>query len=255
MAFVISARKKDVKTLSLDILKRNGLSVKFKTKLYNKGFNDQLTSYHQEYVYNQNKQISLNMNLNLNSFIQFSLSNNDNNYKELLMMTEVSRNKFIRKCSNLIGLIEAYESEDIDLITVDSSGTHIHSCFKKESFVSIKINKKIVSLQALVREEQGDVGILILIDDSSVILSIYDFLDMMYKIRSINFLNTALNLVTYFGAPELGENATDFREDIPIRYDAEEELNISGGGRAKTNNFDGLKSNTVDNKSNNKINW
>lgn len=255
---VISARKQDVKTLSLDILKRNGLSVKFKTKLYTKGFNDLPTSYHQEYVYNQNKQMSINMNLNLNSFIQFSFSNNDDNYKEVLLMTEVSRNKFIRKSAKLVGLIEAYESEDIDLITVDAAGTHIPGCFQKESVVDVKMNKKIISLRAIIREDQGDVGILISVDDSSVILSVYDFLDMMYKLRSINFLETSLNLVTYFGSPELGENATDFREDIPVRYDAEQELNLTGGGRSKSNDFDGLKTNSIvntNNKTNNRISW
>ena len=139
----ISARKKDVKTLSLDIIKRNGLSIKFKTKLYYKGYSDN-EYYHKEYIYNQNKQMSINVNLNLNSFIQFNISNNDDNYKEILIMTEVSRNKFIRKTSKLVGLIEAYESEDIDLLVVDSSGTHILSCFKNESSIEIKINKKIL---------------------------------------------------------------------------------------------------------------
>ena len=150
MRVQIAARKKDVKTLSLDIIKRNGLSVKFKTKLYHKGYNDLPEFYHQEYIYNQNKQMSINMNLNLNSFIQFNISNNDDNYKEVLIMTEVSRNKFIRKTAKLVGLIEAYESEDIDLLKIDSSGTHILSCFQNESKAEVKMNKKIFYLQTII---------------------------------------------------------------------------------------------------------
>lgn len=257
MRVQIAARKKDVKTLSLDIIKRNGLSVKFKTKLYHKGYNDLPEFYHQEYIYNQNKQMSINMNLNLNSFIQFNISNNDDNYKEVLIMTEVSRNKFIRKTAKLVGLIEAYESEDIDLLKVDSSGTHILSCFQNESKAEVKINKKIFYLQTIIREDVGDIGILLSIDEKEVVLCVYDFLDLVYKLRSINFIETALNLITYFGSPDLGENATDFREDVPIRYDAENEIILNGGGRSSTNNFNGLKSNNTNNnnKTNNKINW
>ena len=259
MPIRIAARKSDVKTLSLDILKRNGLAVKFKTKLYSNGYNNLPTYYHQEYVYNQNKQMSINVNLNLNSFIQFSISNNEINYKELLLMTEVSRNKFIRKISSLVGLIEAHDAEDIDLIKVDSSGTHIMSCFSKESKVKVKMNKKIVVLQVVVRDEIGDIGISMDIDDSNVVLSSYDFLDLVYKIKSINFLETALNLATYFGSPELGSNVTDFREDVPIRYDAEEEeeIHLYGGGRSKTGNFDGLKGEKPNNNNNKitKIQW
>lgn len=172
-------------------------------------------------------------------------------------MTEVSRNKFIRKTAKLVGLIEAYESEDIDLLKVDSSGTHILSCFQNESKAEVKINKKIFYLQTIIREDVGDIGILLSIDEKEVVLCVYDFLDLVYKLRSINFIETALNLITYFGSPDLGENATDFREDVPIRYDAENEIILNGGGRSSTNNFNGLKSNNTNNnnKTNNKINW
>lgn len=252
MKIKIAPRKKDVKTLSLDIIKKNGLSVKFKTKLYHKGFNDLDMYYHQEYIYNQNHQMSMNLNLNLNSFIQFTISND--NYKEDLVMTEVSRNKFIRKTNKFIGLVEAYDSEDIDLIQVDSSGTHIATCFKDMSHIELSLNKKILKLQVIIRDEIGDVGILISIDDNNSILSIYDFLDMVYKLRSINFITTALNLVNYFGSPDLGENTTDFRKDVPVNNDY---YNVLSGGGSNTNNFDGLKSNNINNnsKTNNKINW
>lgn len=253
MPIHIGPRKQDVKTLSLDIIKRNGLTVKFKVKLFNKGFNDIETLYHQEYVYNQNKQMNINVNVNLNPFIQFSIS--DDNYKEILIMTEVSRLKFMRKSSKLIGLIEAYESDDIDIISVDASGTHIMSCFRNESSCEIKMNKKIVKISAVMREDTGDVGILFSIENSSVVLSVYDFLDMIYKIRSINFLDMGVKLISYLGMPELGENITDFRNDVSIRYDAEEELNIYGGGKGNTGDFDGLKSDSSNKKVNTKLFW
>lgn len=249
MKIPISSRKKDVKTLVLDIIKRNGLSVKFKTKLYNKGFNDQNVYYHQEYIYNVNNLMNMNINLNLSPFIQFTLSSDDN--REDLIMTEVSRNKFIRKCNKFIGLIEAYDAEDLDLIQVDSIGTHIASCFRDISHVEISLNKKILKLDIILREEIGDVGIQLTIDKLYTVLSIYDFLDLIYKIKNINFLSVALSLITYFGSPNIGENSIDFRSNV----NCQNNLELYGGCNT-FNDFDDLKVNKQNiNTNNNKIKW
>ena len=247
----ISPRHSDIKTLSMDILKRNGLSVKFKVKLFNNGFNNLPTYYHQEYIYNLNKMANVNINLNLQPFIQITIKGEDE--KDALLMTEVNRNKFIRKISNFVGLLEAYDAEDIDLITVDSSGTHIMTCFSKDSNVTVKLGKSELHLELVIREESCDIGVFISSNNECAIISVYDFLDLVYKMRSINYLQTALSLVTYFGSPEIGENATDFRDDVPLRND--NDFNPTGGGSSVKDDFDGLKKNNSPNSNSKKLMW
>lgn len=238
--YIIRARREDVRTISIDILKRPSISVKFRTRLYYNGYKDQLTSYHSEYTYNTGNLSNINIDLNPNSYIQIQLNNGDK--KEPLLLTEVSRNKFIKKLNKMAALLDAYDSEDIDIIKVNSSGSYIANIFGPNTTkTSFSISKNKIEFEVILREEKCDVGIKFTVNGVTSILSQYDFLDMYYKIRSINFIQLSMLLINYFGSPELGTNMTDFRTDkVLTRNDLFDDNDITGRGFKPDNSFDGL---------------
>lgn len=204
---VLTRIKEDVTAINLDIFKRAGLSVKFKVKTYTENANKQQVYYHNEYVYNKNNKWNKTLSLSPKSYIQLGVGEDE---KYLIFIFETFRNKIIRKLSKLVALLEAYESNEIDIVKVDSSGTHISNNFPKT--VNVIFGKNKIDVTVVIREDKGDVGVVITFDGiHSVLLSLLDFLDLYYKLKDISYLSLTMQLITYLGSPELGRHEKDFR--------------------------------------------
>lgn len=104
--------------------------------------------------------------------------------------------------------MDDYDNGDIDIVKVDQSGTHIDS---RIPTINMRLGIHKVSASIIIREEKIDVGVLLIIDNMSVELSIYDFIDLIIKINEINYMQLAISLLNHIGAPELGSNEVDFR--------------------------------------------
>ena len=158
-----------------------------------------------------------------------------------------------------MGLLETYESGDIDIIKIDSSGTHINNCFGRDMIsTQFRISTHLLKFEVIIREDKCDIGIYCKVDDVEIIISEYDFMDFVYKIKSINFLQLSMELLNYLGSPELGTNLTDFRVNKTLIKDDEifDDNDITGRGFIPDNTFDGLdiKEPPKTNK-NNKLSW
>lgn len=244
--------REDITTISYEIFKRSGFSIKFKVKTYQTDQNNNDRYYHSEYVYTVGNKRQAMVSLTPRGFIQFSCMYegvNNNVY-----ITQVFLRKFIRKSSKLVALLEAYESNEIDILSVDSSGTHINNNFPKN--LKIIVGNRVMDIAVLYREDKNDVGVNINIDNTvTASLSILDFLDMYYKLSEINFTNMPLLLLSYIGSPELGVHEKDFREPkfLDVNYD---ELPPQYNAPIKSNNpFSSINGDARTLKPNKKINW
>ena len=200
MAFAIIERR-GVKSLDLELLRRKGLVIKYRVKTTNKDQNGNESFIHKNIVYGKDKaNISLNFE---RMFIEIDIS--DESRKCTLLINEVARVRLLQKLNNLIGLVEAYYGEDIDVLVTGMYGTQINPKLKDVSNVSFKIGRNnegkksnlVVGLVYL--EEIGDVKVALNIDGIDAVISLYDFLDLVYKIKNLNFQATAIAMLNYIG--------------------------------------------------------
>ena len=213
--------KEDVTALSYELLRRNGLSVRFRVKTYYDTINKQNNYYYNEYIYNIGSKKRSSIVLCPRSYIQFDFGTDDG--KNMFFLLEVHKNKFVRKLSQIIQLLEAYDCGEIDIIKVDSTGTHINSKFPKETKFSLGTNTAIVSVG--IREEKMDIGVSIQFNDMKATISIHDFLDLMTKLAGINYTYMSMMLLNHIGPPELGSHEYDFRpERITSTVDRDTEI-------------------------------
>ena len=213
--------KEDVTALSYEILRRNGFSVKFKVKTHYEGTNKQLQYYYKSYLYNSGSKKKTSINFSPKSYIQFDFGVDDG--KNVFFLTEVYKNRLIRKLEQVVQLLEAYDSGEIDIVKVDSSGTHINNKFPREVKISLGNNKAIIT--TCIREEKMDIGVNIQFNNMSATIALYDFLELMIKLKSINYTTMTMMLLNHLGAPELGSNETDFRPEKIIGIDDNKEFN------------------------------
>lgn len=211
----MTRRKEDFNAITYEIFKSGGINVKFKVKLYNENTVNQTTQseyYHKEYVFNgYNKSRQATISLSAKGYIQIDVYQGDDP-KYMFFMGEVMKNKIVRKLTKFIALLEAYDDKEIDIITVDSSGTHINSKFPKSE--KIILGKSEMKVLACIREEKCDVGIAIQFDDAKpVILPLFLFVELYYRLKDINFTQCTMALLNYIGSPELGQHETDFRQE------------------------------------------
>ena len=227
--------KEDVTALSYELLRRNGFSVKFKVKTRYEGMNRQDQYYYKSYLYNSGNKKRTSISITPKSYIQFDFGIDDG--KNVFFLTEVYKNRLIRKLDQLIQLLEAYDSGEIDIIKVDSSGTHISNKFPREVKVSLGNNTAIFT--TCIREEKMDIGINIRFNDMGATIALYDFLELMTKLKDFNYSMMAMLLLNHIGAPERGSNETDFRPEKIIGIEnTEKEFNSFAGHKSP---LEGLK--------------
>ena len=248
----VTRMKEDISAINYEIFRRKNIIVKFRVKTYyettNNNQSSQLEYYHKEYVYNSNKRRMATMTITPKSYIQIDVINE--NEKNMFFMGEAMKNKFIKKLSKMVALLEAYDDHEIDIIAVDASGTHIKNGFPKSE--KVIMGKSEIHILTCIREELCDVGVALKFDTAgTVILSIYDFLELYYKLKDLNYNSTAILLLTYLGSPELGKHETDFRQ--PGLFESDYEISTEHCDDPM-NDFSGIKDNrtTTINK---KINW
>lgn len=210
--------KEDVTALSYELFKRKNFSIRFRVKTYSDTATGQSYYYHNEYVFTKNNKRNCVMSINPKSYIQIDIVNDIGN-KVIIMVSEMYKNKIVRKISKLVALLEAYDSNEIDIVTVDSSGTHINKNFPSK--VSATMGRNKLDVEVIMKEESNDVMISLLFDDSvSTVLSIHDFIDIFYKLKDINYTYMSLQLLNYLGSPSIGSHEVDFRENKFLEEDA-----------------------------------
>lgn len=254
----VTRMKEDFNAITYEIFKRKGIVLKLKIKLYNEYQTDsglQEDYYHKEYIYNKGNKRSATISLSIKSYIQIDTFQNSESKKELFFMGEAMKNKFVRKLSKIVAILEAYDDKEIDIITVDSSGTHINGKLPKSE--KIIMGRSIINVLLCVREEKCDVGVKLQFDNNSpVIISSDDFLELYHNLKNLNYTECAIGLLNYIGSPELGKYETDFRQpgifetnfqDIP---ETKQKKSIN-----TMSEFSEIKDSQTLTKSNGKINW
>ena len=227
----IERARKDIGSISYNLLKRQNITVKFRCRFYNtSGYNGETQYYHNEYIYNTNNRVMSSINLTPNSYITIESNG------ETIYLNETRKNKIVKKLSNMFNVLEAYYNEDIDILVVDASGTHITGKFE-DRITSIGLGKdKIIFEAGLYNNTYVEVMITVNNAEPSVI-SLFDFIELIYKLRSINYTNFTMSLLNYMQRPNFGEYEKDLREEKFI-VSPTEEFSTNG---AKNNDFDGLK--------------
>jgi predicted SnoaL-like aldol condensation-catalyzing enzyme len=229
MMLNVTRIKEDVTALSYDIIRRNGFSVKFKVKTHYEGINKQTQYYYNSYLFNSGNRKRTSISFTPKSYIQFDFGVDDG--KNVFFLSEVYKNRFVRKLDQLIQLLEAYDSGEIDIVKVDSSGTHISNKFPRE--IKISLGNNIAIITTCIREEKMDIGVNIKFNNMSATIALYDFLELMEKLKSINYTMMSMLLLNHIGAPELGSNETDFRpEKITGIENREKEFNSFSGNKS-----------------------
>ena len=248
----VTRMKEDITALTFEVFKKSGLTMKFKVKTYfDENWNTKDVFYHKEYVYSLNGKRGATIAITPKSYIQLDVLTDTS--KNSFYMSEVLKSKFIRQTGKIVALLEAYDSEEIDIIKVDASGTHISKNFPNH--VKIKLGKSIIEVSVVMREEKNDVGVSIKFDNSyGVVLAIYDFLDLFYRLKDFNYLSMTMQLINYLGCPTLGKHETDFREPgvLDAGYDD------TPGGSSPYNAmspFSGISRQRKNVATSNKINW
>lgn len=212
--------KEDITAISYELLRRNGFSAKFKVKTHYEGINKQSQYYYKSYVYNAGHKRQNSITFAPKSYIQFDFGIDDG--KNVFFLSEIYKNRLIRKLDQLVQLLEAYDSGEIDIIKVDSSGTHISNKFPRE--IKFSLGNNTACFTTCIREDKIDVGVNIKFNEMNATISLYDFLELMYKLKGINYMSMTMLILNHIGPPELGSNETDFRPEIITGSDSDNEV-------------------------------
>lgn len=211
----VTRQKEDYNAITYELFKTKNLSFKFKTKIYNEfqAMDGSITEsfFHKEYVYNKGKKRKGTIALSTKSYIQIDIFNPDSSTKDLFFMSESMMNKFVRKNKNIVTILEAYDDHEIEIISIDSSGTHISNNVPKT--VSTVMGRGCILTTICIMEDKSSVGVEIQFDSfNPVIIPAYLFLELYYTLSNINFTSCGISLLTYLGTANLGTHEQDFRE-------------------------------------------
>lgn len=240
--------KEDITAISYEIMRRSGLSVKFKVKTYYEGINKIDSYYYTSYAYNSGNKKKNSVVLVPKSYIQFDFGTDDG--KSTFFLSEVYKNRLVRKLEKLAALLDGYDNKEIDIIKTDQSGTHIDNKVPTKINVNLGVHK--ASITACIREQKLDIGVIISIDNMSAIISMYDFLDLVIKLKSINYTQMSMLLLNHIGAPDQSHEI-DFRPSkIVSNEDRETEFNSIS---RVNNDFNGLKVTNNDTKKYSSLKW
>lgn len=218
--------KEDVNAISYELLRRNGLSVKFRVKTrYSSGLNNKETYYYTPYAFNTKNKKSYSINISPRSYIQFDFGTEGGT--NIFFLSENHKNKFIRNVAKQVAMLNAYEDGKIDIIKVDQSGTHISNKYPVKE--EMRLGVHVVSTVIVIRQDKMDIGVQINIDKMSAVIAMNDFLDLITKLNSINYTSMTMSLLNYLGIPEdLEYNMVDFRPTKIVSNDREFTAPIAG---------------------------
>lgn len=253
----MTRQKEDYNAITFDLFKTKGLSFKLKTKIYNEHqLMDGTTIesfFHKEYVYNKGKTRASTIALTTKSYIQVDVFDSGANTKNLFFMNEALLNKFIRKNSNIVMLLEAADDNEIELVSVDASGTHINNKLPK-SASTIMGRSKILS-EICIMEDKCSVGVQLQFDTfEPVTIPSYIFLELYYTIKDINFTSCGIALLTYLGTAQLGTHEQDFRESGVVEKQNIDIAPVQKFTGTTMSEFNSIKNSTTL-KPISKINW
>ena len=237
----ITRIKEDITAISYEILRRNGISVKFKVKTYSEFLNSRSQYYYTTYVYNSKNNKKYSININPISYIQFDFGSDDG--KAVFFLSEVYKNRFVRKLAPLVKILDDYDNGDIDIIQIDKTGTHIDSRIKP---INIKLGINSVVAEIIIREDKIDIGVSLTINSMNAILSMNDFIDLISKINSINYIELSLLLLNHVGPSDPWSNMIDFRPTKIMDNSRDGEINSIAPQKSSINS---LNKNSINSKS------
>lgn len=201
--------REDITTVIYSILTRKGLSVKFKVKLYTKDKNQDEQFYHQEFILQKNK---ISINLAPRPYLEWVLCHpNSEGAKVVIYVTEVFKQRIVRKLTKIAQAFEAYDDGEIDILTVNATGTHIRS--ELSGTIKVVVGVQTLLFTPIFNESDSSVKMQIVAEGSEAYISVQDFLCLYYRLRELNFTQFTMQLVNYIGTGPLGHNQIDFRRD------------------------------------------
>ena len=240
----VERARKDIGSISYNLLKRQNFSVKFKCRFYTMGYNNDMQYYHSEYIYNTNNGIMSTISLTPTSMIVIESNN------EKIFLTETKKNKLVKKLTNMFTILEAYYNDDIDILVVSANGTQITNKFK-EKITTVNLGKDKITFEAGLYNNSV-VEVMVTINDKEPsIISLYDFVDMVYKLRSVNYTNFTMSLMNYMQRPDFGEYEKDLREE---KFTVSPSIEFSTEGNKNTV-FSELKTIPKESKNSKRVNW
>lgn len=220
----------NINSITVDIFKRSSFSIKFKVKLYQEYThnNSQVTKFfHNEYKYNygNNNRTSISLSPLASIIFEYYEETESSSQKNLVFLNESFKNRFIKKISKLITILEAHDNMEINILKVNTNGTYINNNVPNN--ITIYNGKTKIIVNTVFREDISEIGVNLIINDVMIKLSMYDILEIYYQLKDFNFIDNSLNLINYIGRPELGTNVIDFRQNM-VQIDDKDEQNSKG---------------------------
>lgn len=241
--------KEDINAISYEILRRNGISVKFRVKAHYEGLNGKEIYYYTPYVFNSKNQKRYSINLAPRSYVQFDFGTEGEN--NIFFLSENYKNKLMRNLNQMLTMLLAYDDGQIDIVKVDQTGTHLDKKYPISSTVKMGVNT--FRTDVVIRPEKLDIGVQITINKMSAVIGIQDFFDLCTKLAGLNYMNMTMLLLNYLGSPDnLEYNIVDFRPTRIISNDSKELHNPIASNNST---FKGLESIKPQTKTYNRMNW
>lgn len=241
--------KEHVNAISYELLRRNGISVKFRVKTYHEGMNNKEMYYYTPYSFNSKNQKRYSINLTPRSYVQFDFGTEGEN--NIFFLSENYKNKLMRKLNPMLTMLLAYDDGEIDIVKVDQSGTHIDKKYPISIMVKLGVNT--FQADVIIRPEKLDIGVQITINKMTAIIAMNDFFDLCTKLAGLNYTNMTMLILNYLGHPDdLEYNLVDFRPTKIITNESKElQAPIAGSKSLLT----GLASSTISPKNYNRMSW
>lgn len=189
--------------------------MKYSCKLFKENSDATSTYFHKEYMY-RSKRAKEDISIILAPYGWLILEiMNDANEKDSVLLTEILARIVMRKSSKFTAMIESYEVGEFDIF--DSSTGRLRAGIPGDVDVSYgKVNMKF----GITIIDTGFVGIKITINNKmNIDLSISDWLEIMYKLKDIDFAQMNMAAINYIGSPEVGDkHLVDLRKTYDV-YD------------------------------------
>lgn len=225
----VSNKKELVTSVTYVLFKRKNIRLKYTTKLYNDSFDGKRVSCMSNYMYtSKHRTEDMNVQLFPMGWLVLELTSDDNEVmiKESFALLDVTKNLFVRKMAKFSMMVESYLTEEFELIDPTTGKLSKHA-IREVDFVfgSAKINIGLCLM------ENATFGVKLTIDKCESIVSSIDFLDIMYKIKNVDFVKYNMMMLNYFMTmPDDFEyvqinNGYKF-QDVYTTSDLDEDVNI-----------------------------
>lgn len=250
----ISGNVEDVTDISYDIYRKGKFSIKFKVKVYSENQMDPTSKY---YYYNEFvNQSAYIMNISINPYLQITLGDSG---RGVLFLNEVLKNRYIRKLSKIASCLEAYDSEDIDILVVNQNGTQISN--KYDISASFKLGAYNVSANIIFDDTYSRVMVLMEYNKSPILMTMTEFMRIYIQLAQLSYMNMGMQLVNFLGRPDtIGSHKIDYRYDMYTPVDeSPDEVSSSTGAKSidQSNGLESIAENryAINNNTTNKVNW